>query len=374
MSPAFHYLVKAKLIRFIKNDKVDFIEINQTFTNDNPIEARELAFSFYQNHVDVLLQGLGKHYISHNQAKVELEIFLNSGKIITWDEHPEIKVPQSLGNGIGIYMIVDKPIAGDQSGEEFIIHSIEFGGGGAHALMDGLINEYNYYNHYGYDFKHYKQVINFIDEGEVEADSNEILQTPFDWTGYDINDNATSKKQEESKNTITYEDLIQRGESNQVEFKPCLLYYHDKEGLNSGYRMSIRHIIAKVICSFLNSNGGFLFIGVGDDKQIQGLKDDFSLVQPTTKDPKDYFLLEIDKLIRHYFKTVASNIQGDFVTIDGTEIYVFTVFPSKYHPVFINGRLGKEFYARFAASSEPFNDMEDLAIYCLNKWGNQGSS
>ena len=368
MEAAIHYVVKAKLIRFIKNGEIEFIEIDQKFEDKNPIIAREQAFEFYQSYIDVLLQSLDKVYVSHRQTKADLEGFLNSQTVSKWNNFLSIKIDESLGNGIGIYFKIDNPLADDNNGDEFAIHSIEFGGGDAQSLMDGLNQEYRYYSEYGYETKEYKQVVDFVEEGEDEAEANEILKTPFDWSGYDVTITSTNEKQE-GNISYTYEELIDGGESNQVEFKPCLLFYHDKEGLKSGYRMFVRHIIAKVICSFLNSNGGLLFIGVSDNKEIQGLKDDYSLVQPSHKDPKDYFLLEVDKLIRHYFKKVASNITGEFVAINGIEIFVFKVFPSKYHPVFITGLSGKEFYVRLAASCEPFGDIEDITEYCLNKWG-----
>jgi len=58
--------------------------------------------------------------------------------------------------------------------------------------------------------------------------------------------------------------IIQRGESNQVEFKPSLLYNFKtgKAGL------SPKFYTAKTICAFLNSNGGVLFIGLTDKGEI----------------------------------------------------------------------------------------------------------
>ena len=49
MQSSFHYIVKAKLIRFIKNGEIDFLEFEDKFENENPILAREMAFKHYQN-------------------------------------------------------------------------------------------------------------------------------------------------------------------------------------------------------------------------------------------------------------------------------------------------------------------------------------
>jgi hypothetical protein len=376
MEASFHYTVKAKLIRFIKDGEINFIEINEKFENANPIVAREQAFVFYQNHIDVLLQGINKTYVSDKQAREDLLPYVDSGMITKGEGiFSDFETPNSYGNGIGIYLVIDNPIEDeifeDKIGDEYLIHGIDYALSAAQSLMDGLNHEYWYYDHFGYDFKNYKETINFYEADGDITEPNDILKTPFDWTGYDIRETEEDQEKpvKETRASITYEDLIQGGETNQVEFKPSLLYYYDKVGNNSGYRMFVRHIIAKVICSFLNSNGGFLFIGVGDDKSINGLLDDYSLAQPKGKDPKDYFSLQIDKLIRDYFKGISGNISGEFIYIDEKEIFVITVFPSKNYPVFINGQSSKEFYVRLTSSCEPYTDIEDIAKYCIDKWG-----
>lgn len=378
MKAAFHYTVKAKLIRFIKDGVIDFIEFNQPFENENPILAREQAFKIYQNHIDVLLQGKNKKYISDKQARADLISFIDTGtstKIKIGEQ--DFEFSDSHGNGIGVYLIIDQPmeddIIDDNVGDEYLIHGIgNISREDPQGLMDGLNHEYWYYEHYGYDTKDYKRIINFYEYDIDEAELNEILETPYDWTGLDIREESIDEQpQEEIKITKTYAELIQGGESNQVELKPTLLYFYDKEGIKSGYRNFVRHIIAKVICSFLNSNGGYLFVGVNDNKEIKGLQDDFSLAQPKGKDPKDYFSLQVDKLIREYFKGIASNISGEIMIVDGIEIFVFKVFPSKTKPIFIQGRNGKEFYVRLTTSCEPYTDIEEIATYCINHWGQQ---
>lgn len=383
MTSAFHYIVKAKLIRFIKDGEIDFIEFNEKFENSNPIIAREEAFKHYQNYIDVLLEGKGKEYYNDRQARKELTSFIDPGTMnkFTIGEQ-EFELSDSFGNGIGIYLVIDKPmqdkIIDDKVGDEYLIHGIvSIGRDDPQGLMDGLNHEYWYYEHYGNDIKTYKRTVNFYEYDIEEAELNDILDTPFNWTGYDVpyygervyDEEIETDKPQSELIKKSYAQLIDGGENNQVEFKSNLLYYHDKDKEKSGYRMYVRHIIAKVICSFLNSNGGCLFVGVQDNKEITGIADDFSLVRPEGKDPKDYFTLEVDKIIRDYFKNFASNISGDFTVIDGKEIYVFTVFPSKHRPVFIKGQFAKEFYVRLMGSCEPFTDIEDITAYSIEKWG-----
>ena len=227
MKSAFHYTIKAKLIRFIKDGVIDFIEFNESFENENPILAREQAFKIYQNRIDVLLQGKNKKYISDKQARRVLISFIDTGtKTKIQVGESKIEFSDSYGNGIGVYLVVDQPmeddIFDDNVGDEYLIHGIgNIGGEDPQGLMDGLNHEYRYYQHYGYNTKDYKQTINFYEYDIEEAEPNEILETPFDWTGLDIPEESTD---EQPKIIPTYKELIQGGESNQVELKPTLLF------------------------------------------------------------------------------------------------------------------------------------------------------
>lgn len=387
MKASFHYTVKAKLIRYIKNGEIDFIEFIEKFESQNPIEAREKAFNYYQNYIDVLLLAEGKKYHSDREARKYLTSFIDS-KIIKNIQNGEDEddFGNSFGNGIGVFMVIDesKPdsVNDDRLGDEIFIHgigNISYLSDNTDSIIFELQHEYDYYKHFNYDTKNKELNVVYCSRAEWEEGYRDdepstynILETPFDWEGFD--EPYWWGKPNNEPNVVhqppkTYEELINGGETNQVEFKPTLLYYYDKEGEKSGHRMFVRHIIAKVICSFLNSNGGNLFVGVGNNKEIQGLKDDFSLVRPAGKDPKDYFTLQVDKIIRDYFKSFASYISGEFTVINDIEIYVFIVFPSKNRPVFITGQNGKEFYVRFMGSCEPYTDIEQIAEYCIGKWG-----
>jgi hypothetical protein len=56
-----------------------------------------------------------------------------------------------------------------------------------------------------------------------------------------------------------YTDLISQGESEKIEFKTRLIN---------------EQIIASVVTAFANTNGGYLFIGIGDKGEIIGLSDE----------------------------------------------------------------------------------------------------
>jgi hypothetical protein len=79
MKAAFHYTVKAKLIRQTKGNELDFEEISKKFENKNPIIARDEAFHYYQSWIDILLQHKGKEYVSDGEARKDLVTFIEPG-------------------------------------------------------------------------------------------------------------------------------------------------------------------------------------------------------------------------------------------------------------------------------------------------------
>ncbi len=380
MKPAFHYSVKSKLIRFIENGEIKFLELDDTFEDENPVIAREKAFRHYQNFIDVLLENKGLEYTSDKQAREDLYSFLDSGASTSLSiGEEEIDFSESFGNGIGVFLIIDSPIDDpiyeDKKGDEVFIHGIGTFGyfmDEPDRMIFELEKELSYYRYYNYSTKNYETQVLYSNRGEwVEGYAeNEpglvnILSTPFDWTGYDKPYWLVGLENEEEVKEISkpLEEIIKQGETNQIEFKPTLIYNFStgKGGI------SIKQIVAKTICAFLNSNGGVLFIGVKDNGEIQGLEHDYSLANG--KNPKDYFRLEFDQMLEHFLSfSVKSNITGDFYNIDNKDIFVVEVSPILRRPIFLKSHSGKEFYVRGEASSRQLTDIEEIANYCIDRW------
>jgi hypothetical protein len=392
--PAFYYVVRAKLIRHIKNSgEIEFLQFEDKFENDRPIIARNLAFEHYQNYVDVLLEAKQKKYFSDRQAREELKSFIEPGTNTKVQlEEREIDFSDTFGNGIGIFLIendLKSDFSGRQVREELFIHgigNINYSFVFTDSLIYALDTEYEeYYKEHNYDTGNQEIEVVYFDFGEweegylgnglweesySEPNTHKIIKTPFDRTGYDREywwgepkDREIEEIQQVPK---TLEEIIQEGESNQVEFKPALLYNFSTQKAGIG----VKGIIAKAICAFLNSNGGILFIGLSDNGEPQGLSHDFSLSKD--KDEKDFFNLEFDQMVDYFLSfSVKSNISGEFYQIDNKDIFVVTVTPSKHRPIFLKGQNGKEFYVRGEASSRQLTDIEELANYCIEKWGLQ---
>jgi len=395
MKAAFHYIVRAKLVRFIKGTEIDFLEFEEKFEDGSPVIARDKAFNYYQNYIDVLLESHNKEYVSDRQAREELQSFIDPGtKIKIKIQDNEFEISDSLGNGIGIFMVIDtpKPDTDDKIGDEFFIHGI--GSIGLSYDPDFVIfhlnSEFDYYKYFNYDTKNKGIKVIYCSRGEWEEGFRDdepstyfILQTPFDWEGYDKpywwgesakDENAGIEQTIKKVKDIvlkpiaainiqkSLEEIIKGGENNTVEFKPSLLYNFTtgKPGIG------IKGIIAKAICAFLNSNGGWLFIGINDKGSVQGLEYDFQLADG--KNPRDFFRLEFDQMLEHFLTfSIKSNVIGNFYQIDGKDIFWVTVTPNKRRPIFLKGKEGKEFYVRGEASSRQITDIEEIVNYCIDR-------
>ncbi|MBA7514982.1 hypothetical protein ES705_07960 [subsurface metagenome] len=387
MKPAIHYEFIAKLINRKNQDgEFEFIETRKEFHDDEPIRAREAAFRYYQNYIDVLLDAKGLKYESDKQAREVLESFHDPKTSTKYEIMGNIhEYPDSWGNGIGVYMVIDELIENTPNPDIMdMIHGIGQlweGDCSPESLILSLEREIEYYHHFNYNTGDYEINIAFCNSDEWlegyrddEPQKYTILKTPFDWTGMnkpywwgepEDEEYDPEQQQKSTSPSRTWQELIAEGETNQVEFKAALLYNF----LSKKAGISIKGIIAKSICGFLNARGGFLFIGMNDNGTPQGLSHDFSLSED--KAPRDFFRLEFDDTIKQFLPQSITNIKGQFITVDNIEIFVVIVFPSKTKPVFMNGQHGKEFWVRWTASTRQFVDIEEIANYCLENWGNK---
>jgi hypothetical protein len=371
------YNVKVKVIlRQNSVNELEFLEFEKVFEESEPINARIAAFKYYQKNINYFLETKNRKYYSDIQARKELVSFSEIDEEIY--NQISNNITDVLQNGIGIFCKLDV--------EEIFIHGIGdkwFSEQWPDHLMYYLETEADYYLKNNLNTKDllidilycsadewnegYLGDGQWVDESYVEPQIRKILHTPFDWSAYEkpywweIDKN----KQESILPTKLFE-LIEKGESNQVEFKPALLYNFS----TSKGGIGVKGIIAKAICAFLNSNGGFLIIGVTDKGEAQGLSYDFSLAEG--KNEKDFFMLEFDQMLEHFLSfSIKSNVSGQFYQLNEKDIFVVAVTPSKRRPIFLKGQNGKEFYVRGEASSRQLTDIEELINYCIEKWGQQ---
>ncbi len=134
--------------------------------------------------------------------------------------------------------------------------------------------------------------------------------------------------------------LIAAGESLQVEFKSTLRWnlHADKAG------KEIELAWLKTVVAYLNTNGGFLLIGVADDGEILGTEAD--------KFPnEDKFILHFDNLIQqHIGLQFAGWVHAEFHSLDGRRVFLINCDRCQ-EPVFLKKGDEEMFYIRVGASS-----------------------
>jgi len=170
-------------------------------------------------------------------------------------------------------------------------------------------------------------------------------------------------KAEEEKEALDYNEIISKGENNFVEFKSSLRWDYENGNVNK----VMEHVIAKTLSSFMNSEGGRLFIGVDDSGNVLGVEKDYETLR---KKDKDGFLLQVIQVINQYLgKEFHQYLNQEIIKIGGKDICVVEVENSDM-PVFVKNNDKEEFYIRASASSQPMN-MREASDYIKTHWDNQ---
>lgn len=375
METNIQYEVRIKIIKNINEGNFDFLEKTEHFYNQDPILARTEAFKYYSQFIDVLHED--ERTEKSNNDNESLNVFLEGDDVYL----------NNFGNEIGVYALINKSLHDQvEDGESLFIHGIKYSGNDFESIMINLDNEYQQYILNSYHTNGLEVEVQFYDRDEwaegylgngewkesyFEPNAHKILKTPLDWSGMDEeywwDQTKKSERNEPStqSNLITPEDLIKEGEGQQIEFKPALLYnFKTKQG-----GIGVKQIIAKTIASFLNTKGGFLFIGVQDNGNIGGLTNDFSLSDE--KNERDFFKLEFDDMVSQFLgHKVVNNISGDFHTIDEKDVFIVTVRPLQSFPAFLKDREAKKFFVRGNASSRQIEDIDDIVTYCIERFNN----
>ena len=114
---------------------------------------------------------------------------------------------------------------------------------------------------------------------------------------------TTSK---ESEVEVSIEDMIDEGESDELEFKASFRTNYPEGNLNK----KLEQVILKTVAAFSNGEGGVLLIGVNDEGEILGLEHDYSSLKGT----KDEFELHLRNLFNSTFGITftSSNLKITF--------------------------------------------------------------
>lgn len=157
---------------------------------------------------------------------------------------------------------------------------------------------------------------------------------------------------------LTASELIKRGEGEKVEFKSSLRWDYRLNSKNT----QLEFVIAKTITSFMNSEGGTLYIGVDDEGRVLGLANDLSTLK---RQNLDAFSLQLTQIINDYLgKEFRMYIHETYEVVDGKEI-CFVDIEKVRTPVYITNQGKKEFFIRSGNSSQPL-DVREAIEYIKN--------
>ena len=145
------------------------------------------------------------------------------------------------------------------------------------------------------------------------------------------------------------------------------------------------HSVAKTVAAFANSDGGTLYVGVGDDRQILGLERDYEIIK-TRKGKTDLKFENGETLTLHSngeFQTTLYRVMQqlfldkyhyseavslDVFSVSGRDVCAITVSPSKRPLILRSGRQGKpEFYVRHTDQSEQYDDIARFCDYWCDR-------
>ena len=160
---------------------------------------------------------------------------------------------------------------------------------------------------------------------------------------------------------IDVNDLIEKHETEETELKSSLCYDYDKKNKYWVPEMAV----AKAVASFLNSDGGFVLIGVKDDKTILGLEKDFEAIHSTTEDA---FELHFTSVMGNYLGFENTTyVKIRFTEKEGKKIAVVVIPKQAPREVFLTENKTPHFYIRSGNSSRELNVKEAIE-YVRQHW------
>ncbi len=161
---------------------------------------------------------------------------------------------------------------------------------------------------------------------------------------------------EELVGQTTIDELIEEGESEELEFKSSMLWSYEHQQIDN----KLSTVILKSIAAFNNGDGGTLVIGVNDMGEVLGLEKDYVYL----KGNRDEFEQHLRNLVnRTYGKVFATTgISIKFHEVNDTEICQVIIHKGR-SPLFLevmdkNGQKQEKFYVRSGNTSQELSPSE----------------
>ncbi len=161
---------------------------------------------------------------------------------------------------------------------------------------------------------------------------------------------------------IDIDTLIKMDESSQLEFKSTFQW--DIE--NNCKNKNLRNEVIKTFAAFNNTEGGYLLIGINDEKEIVGLEKDYFSFRG--KQNKDVFLQTLTHEIENKIsKDFATKVDVKFYNLESKDVCRIKV-NSGIEPVWVKEDKDTEvFYIRLQNLTKAFSPSES-AKYIKKRW------
>ncbi|MBI6115967.1 AlbA family DNA-binding domain-containing protein [Salegentibacter maritimus] len=380
-NPPFFYKVSFHLLVQDKDKELSHQNWQKEFHNADPFTARQEAFDAFSDYLENLETNDKIQKEEYGNFKIVSPS--NIPKIPNFEENISLEEMalsyteyREFSEDLDVLLVITDDKLVDEIGygdSTLAIHSVSSQPVNMQSLIDNLTAEMRLYRrcdidtsslarevqHYGEDFEE--------SEEEEGAENYTILPTPMQWSTREIYDRKLNEEIEgkHTNSKSLWENIIEGGESNTLEFKPSLIYNFLPDTPNHIPRFNN----AKTICGFLNARGGVLLIGISDEGNPQGIDADLKFLGS-----KDKIKLNIDQLIHSYVgDAVIPLIDSSFEKLENKEFIAIKVQPSS-RPVFLKnhnpntGKTTKHFFARRSASTTEIKDTEEIIDYIFNHW------
>lgn len=156
-------------------------------------------------------------------------------------------------------------------------------------------------------------------------------------------------------------EMIEKGENDNVEFKSSLRWDNKRNNINN----ELEYEVSRASAGFMNAKGGFLLIGVEDNKNVLGLENDYNTLKG--KKNEDGFELQFTEVINRYIgKEYRKFLKVGFENIYGKNICYIEIKKSS-KPIFIKKDGKNEFVIRQGNRTQTL-DVKETTEYIKMNW------
>ncbi len=167
-------------------------------------------------------------------------------------------------------------------------------------------------------------------------------------------------RQNKVKDANSLEDLIPQGENERLEFKSSFRWDLRQNKVNKNLEKSVM----KTIAAFLNSDGGYLVIGVDDERNIVGMRYDYESLPKQNSDSfenhfTNVFHMMIGPELRQFVKL-------SWHKVNNKDFCIIKVVPSN-KPAYLKADENEEFFIRTGNGTTALK-LSEAASYIDSRW------